>query len=147
MFTENIYYGLRCNRCLKHYFSDEDYNDFASKDEVLENAIEDGWIKYNGKHYCPDCSIQDESGESCPKPPIPSVVYEAFSYIRKYIDKYGDCIGKIEEDDAHYLIYAEPYNAILAEAHIDYIKTLLKGRELIVEKRNKYPHLLYKIKK
>ena len=46
MFTENIYYGLRCDRCLKHYFSDEDYNDFASKDEVLENAIEDGWIKY-----------------------------------------------------------------------------------------------------
>lgn len=132
---------------MEHYCSDEDYTSFLDKSEAMENAVNDGWIGYNGKHYCPDCSIQDESGKSCLKPSIPSVVYEAFSYILKYIDKYGDCIRKIGEDDTHYLIYAEPYNAILAEAHIDYIKTLLRGRELIVEKRDKYPHLLYKIKK
>lgn len=147
MFTESIYYGLRCDRCMKHYYSDEDYTSFSDKSEAMENAVEDGWIEYNGKHYCPDCSIQDESGESCPKPPIPFVVYEVFSYILKYIDKYGNGVRNIDENDTHYLICAEPYNPILAEAHTDYIKTLLRGRELIVEKRDKYPHLLYKIKK
>lgn len=75
------------------------------------------------------------------------MVYEAFGYILKYIDKYGDGVRYIDEDDTHYIIYANPYNSILAEAHTDYIKTLLRERELIVEKRDKYPHLLYKIKK
>lgn len=146
MFIESIYYGLRCDRCLKHYCSDEDYNDFASKNEVLENAIEDGWIKYNERHYCPSCSIQDEGDEVYPKPSIPFVVYEVFSYIQKYINKYGNG-ASIDEDDTHYLIYAEPYNPVLADAHTDYVKTILRGRELIVEKRNKFPHLLYRIKK
>lgn len=107
----------------------------------------DGWIKYNERHYCPSCSIQDEGYEVHPKPSIPFVVYEVFSYIQKYIDKYGNGARNIDEDDTHYLIYAEPYNPVLADAHTDYVKTILRGRELIVEKRNKYPRLLYKIKK
>lgn len=55
MFTEQIFYGVRCDRCGEMYESSGDYSYMSDKGEIWEQAWDEGWNEHNGHHYCPCC--------------------------------------------------------------------------------------------
>ena len=116
MITEEIFYGVKCNRCLCQY-EDGSHSFWSDKGTAIENAIESNWIKKDGKHYCPDCYTSDGEND-IPKEEYPKYVKVIREFLVKIIRGYDlqildneDCIfitfwmvgSKLEECDEAYI--------------------------------------------
>lgn len=56
MIIEIKKYTLACDKCKVEY-----WDDVLSLDFLEEVAIEQGWVKYQKEHYCPDCHTYNEN--------------------------------------------------------------------------------------
>lgn len=53
-------FTIVCDGCKNDIGSNQDYSCWNDPTCAEENAMESDWIKYEGKHYCPDCYDEDE---------------------------------------------------------------------------------------
>ena len=101
MFTEEIFYGIRCDRCGEQYESSGDYSYMTDKGEILETAENDDWREIDGKHYCPGCYVEDpepidDDHEYMPKTAYPDCIYGVRRIVAELLESGS---GKIEEKD------------------------------------------------
>lgn len=52
-----------CDNCKEDIGSSDDYSCWNDKDIAEENAMENDWLKQNGKHYCPSCHSYGDNDE------------------------------------------------------------------------------------
>lgn len=102
MITEEIFYGIRCDRCHDSYEGD-DYSYMSDKSEIEEMAENDDWRIIDGHHYCPNCYEKDpepvdDDHEYTPKPPIPECIRSMRRVVGIMIGQ-GD--GEMREKDDH----------------------------------------------
>lgn len=88
MITEQLFYGVRCDRCGDDYESSGDYSYMTTKGDILDCAIDDDWEEIDGKHYCPCCYEKnpdpehDDDHEYRPKPPYPEYISTLKRFLR-----------------------------------------------------------------
>ena len=133
MYTEEIFYGIRCDRCHEQYESDE-YSYMSGRSEILEAAENDDWREIDGRHYCPDCYVKDpepadDDHEYMPKTPYPDCVYKVRRIVAELLG-YG--MGSmVEKDDCLHLRF--PLNKDLFDDVLQgAIKKKMDGREYTV---------------
>ena len=63
MITNEIFYGIKCNRCNELY-DDGEHSFWMDESSAIENAMDSEWVEEKGKHYCPDCHDYDEDHEA-----------------------------------------------------------------------------------
>ena len=66
MLVEDMAMRLYCDGCDDLFETGEGYTAFSGdKDgsEILSDALDSGWKRFNGKHYCPNCYWMDEDNE------------------------------------------------------------------------------------
>ena len=133
MYKEEIFYGLRCDRCGKDYSTDE-YSFFADKGDVAGYAHDDGWETIDGRHYCPDCyednpdPDHDDDHEYRPKPAYPDYI----STLRRFLRFLG---GYSQSESGYWLkfhIYTD-HGKELASEHRAMIEKILHEAEHRIE--------------
>ena len=61
MIKEVKSYSLVCDNCGETYIGNcNDYSIWLDESTAMEYAIDEDWIKHEGKHYCPSCYEVDE---------------------------------------------------------------------------------------
>ena len=105
MIEKEIMYGVRCNRCKECHESSEGYMFFSDECSAVEDALEDGWVELNGKHYCPSCYKNKDDGEDEFEilSPIPQSVWNARSFLAACY-KHGPNSVDFCEDDKDYIL-------------------------------------------
>jgi len=60
MIIKETFYAVECDRC-KNISNGDEYNFFVDENTALEESVENEYVEYEGKHYCPDCYTIDEN--------------------------------------------------------------------------------------
>ena len=64
MISEVKAYILECDNCKVLYEDNCDsFSIWNDESVAIESAIDEDWIEYEGKHYCPDCYTEGENGD------------------------------------------------------------------------------------
>lgn len=122
MYTEEIFYGISCDRCREQYESSGDYSYMTDKGELLESAENDGWREIDGRHYCPDCYVKDpdpidDDHEYMPKTPYPYCVYKVRRVVAELLES---GMGRIKEKDEQlhlrFYLNRKPFDDVLKGA-------------------------------
>lgn len=123
MIVEEIFYGIKCNRCLELH-EDGEHSFWNDHGNAIESAMESDWINEKGKDYCPNChEINDETDEL--------IIFEDFPkhivVLNKFIDKI--VIGfdrRNSETNSLFVVNFSLYNKEnLEDAEENFIKILL----------------------
>ncbi|MNX23746.1 hypothetical protein D3C86_537540 [compost metagenome] len=70
MIVEEIFYGVKCNRCLEIH-DDGEHSYWSDKSGAMENAMNSDWIEVKNKDYCPNCYfLNEETDENEIKEPF-----------------------------------------------------------------------------
>jgi len=100
MFTEQIFYGIRCDRCGDDFESHGDYSYMVDKGSILDEACDQRWVSIDGRHYCPDCYEEnpdpnhDDDHEYRPLPMFPAYIHDLKMFLRAigvYRQEVYDC--------------------------------------------------------
>lgn len=59
MIKEVTMYTVQCDNCKCTSGDNSDYAAWEGEESALIDAHEDGWVKVDDKHYCPDCYYYD----------------------------------------------------------------------------------------
>jgi len=63
------YYTVVCDNCGKQYCDEQNgYSAWNYEHAAMEYASEEGWLKEDDKHYCPDCYEYDDNDNLIIKP-------------------------------------------------------------------------------
>lgn len=131
MIIEEIFYGVKCNRCGENYNDGDDGQLHDSRADIEEYANDDGWLVLGRKHYCPNCYNMDDD---TPKKDFP----EHLEDLNKFIDHVVHAHREKDtgDDPDKYVVTFSMYGyKCLGEHHIDFIKSLL-GKKLISMKQH-----------
>ena len=64
MIKDKVFYGVQCDGCGKVLLGEYDIPLYYESPEYIEEtAIDSGWKKLRGKHYCPDCYQYGDNDE------------------------------------------------------------------------------------
>lgn len=91
MITEQIFYGVRCDRCGEDFESHGDYSYMSDSGDIWDEACDQDWQLIDGRHYCPHCYEEnpdpdnDDDHEYRPKPAYP----ECVPTLRKFLHVLG----------------------------------------------------------
>lgn len=135
MIVEEIFYGVKCNRC-KEVYEDGEHSYWSDADSAIENATESEWIEQKGKHYCTNCyDIKEDTDEI--------IVLPEYSKELKTLVKYCEVIGyavTIRDTETHFVINLHlSYRGELNEAETNYIKSLVTDKfDSIIYDSSKY---------
>ena len=109
MITEQIFYGIRCDRCREDYESSGDYSYMSDKGEIEEAAESDEWLEIDGRHYCPHCyeedSLRDDDHDYTPKPPIPECIFTMRRAVGLLIHQGDGEMRETDDDHLHIRFY------------------------------------------
>ena len=113
MITEQIFYGIRCDRCRDEYESSGDYSYMTDKGEIEEAAESDEWLKIEGRHYCPHCyeedplknEYDDDDHDYTPKPPIPECIFKMRRVVGMMIGQADGEMRETTDDHLHVRFY------------------------------------------
>lgn len=136
MVTQQIFYGLKCNRC-QCEFEDGDQSHFSDEETVIEYALESDWIEKNGKHYCSDCYDIDEDTNQVT---ILEEFPEHLKTIRNFIEKVVKGRTSVSEDSKDFKIVAKLFHARKLDAASEqFIRYSLGEKFLSIEYREHGP--------
>lgn len=113
MITEQIFYGIRCDRCREDYESSGDYSYMSDKGEIEEAAESDEWLEIDGRHYCPCCyeedplkaEYNDDDHDYTPKPPIPECIFTMRRAVGLLIHQGDGEMRETDDDHLHIRFY------------------------------------------
>lgn len=150
MIVTEIFYGLKCNRCMEMY-DDGEHSFWNDEGAAVENAMESEWVEEKGKHYCPDChEVDEETDEVKVKLDFPKHLIA----LKKFIDNVcRSHSSQVSEHDDWFKISTSLFtNEIrLSPFEEDYIKGSLGDNLISIEykkhERFSSHYCLIKIKK
>ena len=113
MITEQIFYGIRCDRCREDYESSGDYSFMSDKGEIEEAAESDEWLEIDGRHYCPcgyeedplKAEYKDDDHDYTPKPPIPECIFTMRRAVGLLIHQGDGEMRETDDDHLHIRFY------------------------------------------
>lgn len=151
MIQETIFYIMTCDRCKKYRSFNSEYDYHDNKHEVLEYALDDGWIEKDGHYFCPDCQkplytgLQNDPMYE-PKPWIPKEIWKAKDVMR-HLGTTTEYIKFSEDDDNFYLRkYAgfEGGERLFTDGELEVLKnTLSRPAEITYEYEKSWPRQNY----
>lgn len=143
MITEEIFYGVKCDRCGNSYEICGEYTYYSDKSEILDAALDDGWKEIHGRHYCPCCYTEkdgttvtnnhddkDDSREYIPRPSYPNCYHKLQQFMRVIIGHSGN---ESCDDDWLYIWFLLPLNGVLTDLTRQMIDRILENVEHKIE--------------
>ena len=147
MITEEILYGVKCDRCGNSYEMGGEYTCYSDKSEILDAALDDGWKEIHGRHYCPCCYTEkdgttvinnhddddereDDSREYIPRPSYPDCYHKLQQFMRVIIGHSGN---ESCDDDWLYIWFLLPPNGVLTDLTRQMIDRILESVERKIE--------------
>lgn len=148
MITEEIFYGVKCDRCGKVYEMNGEYAYYSDKNEILDAALDNGWKTIHGKHYCSCCYIEkddttvtnnyddddereDDEREYIPRPNYPDCYHKLQHFIQVII---GHKANESCDDDWLYIWFTLPSNGVLTNLTRQMIDRTMQMIDSILEK-------------
>ena len=158
MITEEIFYGVKCDRCGDFYEMGGEYTCYSDKGEILDAALDDDWKEIHGRHYCPCCYTEkdgttvtnhchdddddereDDSREYIPRPSYPDCYHKLQQFMQVIIGHKGN---ESCDDDWLYIWFSLPSNGVLTDLTrqmIDRILEKVEHKIEIIESEKKTP--------
>ena len=148
MITEEIFYGVKCDRCGDVYEMGGEYTCYSDKSEILDSAFDDDWKEIHGRHYCPCCYTEndgttvtnnhdddddereDDSREYIPRPSYPDCYHKLQQFMQVIIGHKGN---ESCDDDWLYIWFSLPSNGVLTDLTRQMIDRILEKVEHKIE--------------
>jgi hypothetical protein len=151
MITEEIFYGVKCDRCGDIYEMNGEYTCYSDKGEILDAAFDDDWKEIHGRHYCPCCYTEkdgttitnrchdddddddereDDSREYIPRPSYPECYHKLQQFMQVIIGHKG---SESCDDDWLYVWFTLPSNGVLSDLTRQMIDRILEKVEHKIE--------------
>ena len=136
MITEQIFYGVKCDRCGEDFESRGDYSFMVDQGDILDEAYEQDWQNIDGRHYCPNCyednpdPDHDDDHEYRPKPAFPEYVDRLKRFVAAIL---GGWRQEEFEDQLLIRFHTGHNEKELAPEYEEMIRKILKEAEYRIE--------------
>lgn len=138
MITEQIFYGVRCDRCGDDFESRGDYSYMTEKGDIVDEAVQQGWQEIDHRHYCPDCYEEnpdpnhDDDHEYRAKPAFPEYIWK----LKMFLKVLGGWRQEVYEDEVCLAYYTESEVKDIEPEHRAMIDRILATADHRIEVRD-----------
>ena len=145
MITEEIFYGVKCDRCGEVYEMNGEYTCYSDKNEILDAALDDDWKEIHGRHYCPCCYTEkdgttvtnshddddeDDDIKYIPRPSYPDCYHKLQQFMQVII---GHKANESRDEDWLYVWFSLQPNVVLSDLTRQMIDRILEQVEHRIE--------------